>query len=59
MALVMGDTLRLTGTKGRPLCKSDTSLKPHQPEPPAFWHTHGHGEFVVCNIQHSLALTQH
>lgn len=49
----------LTATKGRPPCKLDPSPRPHQPEPPAFWHTHGHSELVVCNVQHSLTLTQH
>lgn len=47
------------GIKGRPLCKWQTSPEAHQPEPPAFWHTHGHGELVVRNIQHRLTLTQH
>lgn len=49
----------MTGFKGRPLDKCNISPRPHQPEPPALWHTHGHGEFVVCHVQHSLPLTQH
>lgn len=37
----------------------DTSLRTHQPEPPALGHTHSHSELTVGHIQDSLVLTHH
>lgn len=37
----------------------DTSLRTHQPEPPALGHPHGHSELAVGHVQEGLALAQH
>lgn len=37
----------------------DTSLRTHQPEPPALRHTHSHSELTVSHVQDALALAHH